>query len=198
VKVLVTGFGAFPGVPHNVSSDIALNCAARWSRNPGLNVECVILDTEWEAAPRRVLQKIDEFQPGVLILLGVSQKATGLTLETAAYNACHIKPDACDQLPEHATVRDGGKARLATSAPADCILDALKGGGLPVTISDEPGRYVCNAIYHEALTATAIRSHQRCIFIHLPTRFSQDTMTQDDAMRGLDVVLGVMLRQSDA
>ncbi|MFV0368780.1 MAG: pyroglutamyl-peptidase I, partial [Hyphomicrobiaceae bacterium] len=99
-RILITGFGPFPGVDVNMSAELA-KAAQRMTaaHSPDASIIAETLPTEWV----RGLARIDELwalhQPSAALHLGVSANATGFVIERAAYNACSPNPDACGQLP---------------------------------------------------------------------------------------------------
>ncbi len=193
-RVLVTGFGPFPGVPHNVSSEIAEACAQAWTMKAGVSAESLILATDWKTAPTRARTYVERSQPDIIIHLGVSDDATNLTLETHAYNECDAKADASGNTPEKTVLRPGHPSVRKTSAPVEKITDALRNNDRKITVSDNPGRYLCNAVYHETLCLNHKQGRQRaCIFIHIPTQLTENTVTRASLLQELTIILEAML-----
>ncbi|MGI9407831.1 MAG: hypothetical protein ACR2O4_15760 [Hyphomicrobiaceae bacterium] len=194
MKILVTGFGPFPGVPHNISGEVAEACAEAWSGRPGVTAEFLLLDTDWQTAPSLVRQKLKQTEPDIIIHLGVADDATGLTLESHAYNACCGSPDVCGYEPKDVALHRDGPAQHTTTVPLGKIAGQLRSQGLNFAISNDPGRYLCNAVYHEGLaTHAAGAAAGRCVFIHLPVHPASETISLGDIRKSLDIVLDTMI-----
>lgn len=162
-RILITGFGPFPGVPDNLSArlarELARQTAAVWA----------VLPTEWDTAWKRLRLLLQHERPDIVIHFGVSRTACGFCLERRAYNEVHPMPDACGRLPGHRQVRPGGRERLDVTLSYDSILHALREHALPARCSDDPGRYLCNFVLYNTLDwlQTAARP-VRAGFVHIP------------------------------
>ncbi len=193
MKVLVTGFGPFPGMPHNISGDIATTCAEIWNSRPDIQAQSLTLTTAWNTAPPAIIQHISWLQPDIIIHLGVSERAQHLTLETHAYNACCDTPDVTNQTAKRSLFNIEAPETVCTAVPVTKIVEQLEAAGHPVTISDDPGRYLCNAVYHTTLSMTGSQQPgTKALFIHIPTVLNENTVTRDILLAGLDIVLTVM------
>lgn len=186
--MLVTGFGPFPGVTHNASSLLAAAIAdAAEKMWPGVRVKGATLPTEW----RRGLELLDtinrDFDPDVALHFGVSERARGLTLERSAYNVCSTDADAsgaCALLP---VLVASGPDELATGIDADQLLQKLTTAGIPSCMSDDPGRYLCNAIYFTSLQRTRARERAALsLFVHIPAQLCVDASGQMAASCPID------------
>ncbi len=168
LRVLICGFGPFPGVPSNPSGRLAGKLARL--RRPALadlDIRLKLLPTTWEMLPQ-VADWISDEAPDVVLMLGVAARRKRLCVETRAVNATKDAPDA---LRRHPVAR-----RLRSDAP-DVLpapvrprhLKAALGRRVPSTLSRDAGRYMCNALSFE--TFTALRAQRRgtpAVFIHLP------------------------------
>lgn len=143
-QVLVTGFGPFPGVPRNVSGELARRFGG------------IVLPTEWcsEVA----------LPAGCIVLhLGVSRRAGDLVLEQCAYADRRRRTDAAGAMP--AAARQPGPSLLTTPFDARRLAAALRRAGHPAVASRQPGRYLCNAVYYASL-----RAGVPALFVHIPAR----------------------------
>ena len=196
-RLLVTGFGPFPGIAHNVSDDLARHCAEAWAGDTRLRVRFERLATEWRAAPTRVAALIAEEQPHVALHLGVSDEAWELTLERCAWNFCCGSPDAAGATIPPAPLSADAPERVDSTAPIDAMARALALEGIPVAVSEDPGRYLCNAVYHESLRAMASTPPSgQCahsLFVHVPPEFDEEHLDVASAVRGLTQIRDLML-----
>ena len=98
-RVLLTGFGPFPGVPVNPSGWLAETLAERWlSAEADGRVHARILPTEWEAAAL-IPRLCETLQPHVMIHFGVSEHANTFRIERSAHNRAAPRADARGALP---------------------------------------------------------------------------------------------------
>ena len=74
-SILLTGFGAFPGIPDNATARLVpvLAGAAR-TAFPDHCVHAEILKTEWADAPARVEQLLAEHRPDLALHFGVARE----------------------------------------------------------------------------------------------------------------------------
>lgn len=170
-RVLITGFGPFPGVPRNISATVAerLGHAVR-RRFPSAHVVFSALPTEWHIAPDHVGDLVADLRPRVALHFGVSEQAQGFVIETVARNHAH-KVDAAGMMPELPLLDPFGPPEMATQLPAARLRTRLERLGLPVRLSRDAGAYLCNAVFYRSVLAQrAADNGGRSGFIHLPVR----------------------------
>lgn len=172
-RVLLCGFGPFPGVPANPSATAARRLARlRRPALDGLDLHVEILPTVWNA-PARVAHLVETLKPDAVLLLGVAARRRAFCVETRAVNAASPHPDAArGHAPTRRLQADAPAART-TTADARRALAALKAAGLPARLSRDAGRYLCNAVYFAALDTLATRTPRGeapapAVFVHLP------------------------------
>ena len=171
--ILLTGFGPFPGVPHNVSGDLVRRVAlAARQALPAYDVVARILPTEWHIAPTHVTDLIQELRPRLSLHFGVSNRAPGFVVETLARNAAG-RMDAAGFGPDDDVLDPFGPTALPTGLPAGRIVARLHRMHLPAILSRDAGEYLCNAVFYASMRAqAALNPGARCGFIHLPTSIS--------------------------
>jgi pyroglutamyl-peptidase len=168
-RLLLTGFGPFPGVPRNVSATVAerLGHAVRW-RFPSAQVVWSALPTEWHVAPAQVGDLVLDLKPRLALHFGVSDLASGFVIETIARNQAG-RMDAAGLLPTMPFIDPFGPAEMATQLPAARLQARLRKLGLPVRLSRDAGAYLCNAVFYRSVLAQrATARGGRSGFIHLP------------------------------
>lgn len=158
--LLVTGFGAFPGVSENPSGAVArrLNGTHRGDvRIVGREIE-----TSWARAWPVLAEAARAEAPDALVMLGVSSRAA-LEVELTARNLCVARADCdgCD--PDALTLVADGPSTLKTTLPWQ---------SLDAATSEDAGAYLCNAVFYLAqhhLSSIPIRG-----FVHLPETGAED------------------------
>ena len=202
--ILLTGFGPFPSVPVNASWALVERLAPAASKAfPGYRVVAEQLSTEWHGGTRRLVELLAETEPDLALHFGVSRKASGFVIETRGYNSLCAVADACGTTPDaDACLVDGAPATLAAQLPAALIAHRLRDLGLPVEISRDAGRYLCNAALFHTLEVARQRTGRRAGFIHLPLeigewhRASRSKLTMPRALQGGLAIIGACLGSS--
>jgi pyroglutamyl-peptidase len=173
-KVLLTGFGPFPGVRRNLSAALARKLAieAR-SALPDLGFAAAVLPTEWARAPRILRDLYEQHDPLLTLHFGVASGAQGFRIETLARNVCRMSADAAGQLPAALhVVEDAGDRNVTLDAKS--LVVHLKDCGIRASLSDDAGGYLCNAIlYHSLCEAERRGGLCRVGFVHVTAHAAQ-------------------------
>lgn len=163
-RLLVTGFGPFPGIAHNPSAEIARRVAAspRW-RVHEVAAQTLILPTTYAALDEVLAPALRREAPDALLMIGVAGRSTRVRIEARALNRASILlPDASGRRPGRLTLRDGDGARRLAADPARLHV-LVRRHGVACSISQNAGRYLCNAAYYQALAAPI-----PVLFVHIP------------------------------
>ena len=164
VHILVTGFEPFGGDDVNPSAELVARLRGE--------VATAVLPVEFEALRELVPALLAEHHPSHVVCLGLSGRATGLTLERVALNLADARiPDNAGHQPiDQSIVPDGPAARFVT-LPVKAMFKSLLETSIPAELSLSAGSYVCNTLLylmlHEADRILAQR-RPRCGFIHVP------------------------------
>jgi pyroglutamyl-peptidase len=162
-RLLVTGFGPFPGMARNPSAEIARRIAAapRW-RRLGVAAEALILPTSY-AALADVLEPALAKAPDAVLMIGVAGRSRAVRIERQARNrASLLLPDAAGRRPQRLALADGPAARRLGTSPAR-LRALLRRHRVACRISHDAGRYLCNAAYYRALAGPV-----PVLFVHIP------------------------------
>lgn len=156
-RVLVTGFGPFPGIADNPSAAVAAALGRRRRRGPA--IVAAVLSTEW-----RGLAALDDLlrtaAPDAVLHIGVAPRASRPRLELRAYNRAAALPDAVGARPPGRLVDAAGPAiRRVAAMPA-----GLARRGLARSL--DPGAYLCNATLYRSLALSPAR--RPVAFLHIP------------------------------
>jgi pyroglutamyl-peptidase len=205
IRILVTGFGPFPGVIENASAGFAPLLAARVEKAlPACQIAAAVLPVEWQAAPRVLERLIAEVQPAVCLHLGVATSARGVVLETYARNAAGQRRDAAGRLPpSNRLLEEAPWLLLPKTNPLRLLGQRLASDA--VIPSLKAGDYLCNAIHFYSLWQARRQSTQRQVaFLHLPVRIgalgkaeSGEANEPMDLERALGAVMGVLTALMD-
>ena len=165
-RVLITGFGPFPGVPENPSSWLAETLAEQAALDSTAEIQARVLPTEWQAA-RLIPGLYTALQPTLMIHFGLSQRAKALRIERFAHNRATLRADARGALPPGTLVHPKGHARVGTRLPVTALAAHLVGCGFPAAASRSAGGYLCNYLYYHSLQ-WAERNCALALFVHIP------------------------------
>jgi len=197
-RVLICGFGPFPGIPRNPSEAAARQLGAL--RRPALaHLDRVveILPTRWEALTL-LEARITALQPDIVLLLGVAGRRSRVDVETRAVNAASAAPDAAGRHASARTLCAGGPPEIVSRSPASALVAALRAAGIPAGMSRDAGRYLCNAAYYTALHALAGAPKGgvtcKAVFVHLPGRGPAARLDADRRAHGLARLLLALLK----
>ena len=168
--ILVTGFGPFPGAPFNPTGPL-VERLARLRRLALANEKFVlhIFPTSYAAVDRDLAKLIERHKPDALLMFGLAPRARTLRIETRARNTVSLLPDAGGIALRRLTIAAGDPAALAMPAPARRLLAAVRAAGVPVALSRDAGRYLCNYLCWRAAEAAGKPGGPRvAAFIHVP------------------------------
>lgn len=168
MRILLTGFGPFPGAPCNPSADLTKALARR--RRPALaGIERLthVFETTY-ASVDRDLAKLFARDPDIVLMFGLAGRRQHLCIETRARNAVSVLvPDASGCRPQRDVLAPHQPPSLKGGAPFACLLGAARTGEVPARLSRDAGRYLCNYAFWRALER-ADRGRPLVQFIHIP------------------------------
>ncbi len=168
MRVLVTGFGPFPGAPVNPSAWLAEALPERLS-GIGVELHTCVLPTQWETVEELARHLHETIQPQVTIHFGLSHIAKGFRIERSAHNRAIARTDASGALPRGRVILDQGPERLDTALPTSALSTHLRERGIPAASSRSAGRYLCNFLYYLSLDRAARQaSASAVLFVHIP------------------------------
>ncbi|MCG6857895.1 MAG: pyroglutamyl-peptidase I [Salaquimonas sp.] len=199
-RILVTGFGPFPGAPQNPTQALVEHLRADPPAFEGLgafHAEC--LDVDYEAIAPRLSAIGREFAPDIAIHFGLAASCSGFRLERVARNRhAQAQPDNRGALPASGAICAGPET-LSSRLPLDAIAAALGNAGLPVEWSDDAGSYLCNTVMTLSLAhACECFAPLMSGFVHVPLPGAgpeEDRMAFDDLAVGTTLIVETCARE---
>jgi pyroglutamyl-peptidase len=168
LRVLLIGFGPFPGAPFNPSAVMVRALARR--RRPALAAivrTAHVLATTY-AAVDRDLPRLFADKPDIVLMFGLAGRRHQLCIETRARNARSVLyPDASGHRPQSGLIALHEPTALNARAPFVYLLGAVRARRLPARLSRDPGRYLCNYAYWRALEHVG-KDRPLVQFVHIP------------------------------
>ncbi len=168
--VLVAGFEPFDKDTVNPSWEVARSLDGTTCKR--LSVKAIQLPCRFGAALERLDEALDELKPQLVVLLGLANGRSEITPERIAINIDDARiPDNGKQQPVDKPVIAGGPAAYFSTLPIKAIVRDLREAGIPASVSNTAGTFVCNhsfyGLMHRLATVSAL-SKTRGGFIHLP------------------------------
>lgn len=168
MRVLVTGFGPFPGVPAN-PSEAAVRVLQRRADAEEFPFELVtaVLPVDFSVIPGRLHELIAEEAPDLVIATGVDASAQAISVERVAVNLVDARmPDSAGLQPVDRAVIDGGPDGYLATLPVKAVHAAISATGLNAELSLSAGTYGCNAAMYAVLHFAPPGT--RGGFLHIP------------------------------
>jgi pyroglutamyl-peptidase len=170
LRILITGFGPFPGAPYNPTQPLVARLL-RLRRPAFGDVELAghIFPVTYRAVDRELPELLAKRQPNALLMFGLASRTPYLRIETRARNAVTtLWPDA-----DHTRVRKGsiaGGADAMMFGPHTAkLLRAAVATGIDARASRDAGSYLCNYLSWRAIEATGGDTGPRlAAFVHVP------------------------------
>lgn len=149
-RLLVTGFGSFPGMPRNPTERLVDTIGAA----PPPGVHAHRLDTHWDVVDRLppMARRFD-----AVLMFGVAGRETMIRYERIATAIADPHPDAAGDLPPVLA-----RTRY-TGFDVPVMVNLARAAGFPVRLSHSAGTYVCNAGFGAALAGNPMS-----LFVHVP------------------------------
>jgi pyroglutamyl-peptidase len=168
--ILVTGFGAFPGAPHNPTADLMRNLRPLEGRlaRLGIKLERRVLPVVYDEIAPRLKALIAETAPDAILHFGLAKRRRAISVETRAVNRLGVRhADAAGRLAQNRNVLPGGAFVRPALAPTNRLNAALRDAGISSKLSHDAGDYVCNQTFYLSL-AMAAGTGRAVGFIHVP------------------------------
>jgi pyroglutamyl-peptidase len=171
LKVLVAGFGPFPGAPKNPSGQLALAVVhSRRAAASGAKIVGAVIPTVYREVFSTLSDVLKAEKPDIVLMFGLAGSTPFMRIETRAANvASGIHPDAAGEKPADHSLIAGAPQFLNVRAPVHRLLAAARGTGVTAKLSVNAGRYICNAAFFQALDAARRTDGPKFVaFVHIP------------------------------
>jgi pyroglutamyl-peptidase len=170
LRILITGFGPFPGAPHNPTMPLVARLL-RLRRPAFSEVEFTghIFPVTYKAVDQELPQLLARHRPQALLMFGLATRTPYVRIETRARNAVTMLwPDADHTSVRKGSIAGGAEARMFGPHTAKLLRAAL-GTGIDARASRDAGSYLCNYLSWRAIEATCVDDGPRlAAFVHVP------------------------------
>lgn len=167
-RLLVTGFGPFPGAPVNPTGAIVR--AAGGVRVRGERPATYIFATAYGAVDRDLPALIARHKPRFILMLGLAGRTRGIVrIEAYARNRIGAsRPDVTGARTPRRPILLGGPEKIPTQLPVAAIARAARLSSVRAQVSLSAGDYLCNYVYWRALEAVSRGEIAGALFVHVP------------------------------
>ncbi|MGY2844822.1 pyroglutamyl-peptidase [Bradyrhizobium sp. USDA 4501] len=170
LRILVTGFGPFPGAPFNPTMPLVKRLTAL--RRPAFDdvaLSSHIFDVTYAAVDRELPELIVRHRPQALLMFGLAGRTDYLRIESRARNAVTTRfPDAGRQHARKGLIEGGADARMF-GPHTEKLLRAALATGIDARASRDAGSYLCNYLSWRAIEAVNGDNDLRLAqFVHVP------------------------------
>ena len=190
-KLLITGFDPFGGETVNP----AWEAVKLLPDTIGEYVLCKLeIPTVFGVAAHTVLAKAGELQPDVILCIGQAGSRNAVTPERIGINVRSARiPDNAANQPQEQPIIPNGPDGLFATVPVTAMAEAITAAGLPGTVSNTAGTFVCNDTLYTLLhhyQSTAVRVG----FIHVPWLLEQGTpnLPLADTVKALEAAISAL------
>ena len=170
LRILITGFGPFPGAPFNPTQPLVARLT-RLRRPAFDNVELIghIFHVTYNTVDRELPELLTKHRPQALLMFGLADRTPHVRIETRARNAVTtLFPDADRNRARKGSIVGGADAMMLGPHTAK-LLRAAVGTGIDARASRDAGSYLCNYLSWRAIEAVTSGDGPRlAAFVHVP------------------------------
>ena len=169
LRILLTGFGPFPGAPYNPTQPLVARLARL--RRPALDdveIASHIFPVTYAAVDRQLPQALAKHDPDALLMFGLAARTPYLRIETRARNAVTMLwPDAANTRASKRGI--AADADAMTFGPHTArLLRAARLTGIDARASRDAGAYLCNYLSWRAIERVEAGGPRLAAFVHIP------------------------------
>ena len=203
MKILVTGFDPFGGETVNPALE-AVKLLPKEIH--GAEVYWAEIPTVFYQSAEVLEAEINRYHPDAVLCIGQAGGRASLTPERVAINQDDARiPDNQGNQPIDEPIRMDGQAAYFSTLPIKAMVQAIKEEGLPATVSNTAGTFVCNHLMYQALyLADKKFPNMRAGFMHIPYMTEQvvnkpntASMNLTDIVRGIEAAIGAIVDYKD-
>lgn len=172
MRVLLTGFDPFEGNAINPAFEVVKGVREKIGE---IEIKKLEIPTVFGKSLQKILEATEEFKPDVILCIGQAGGRYEMSLERVAINLsdARIKDNEGNQPIDEVIYADGENAYFS-NLPIKAMMAEMREQGIPTSISNTAGTFVCNYVmygvfYHIAKHSIAKKGG----FIHIPYMPSQ-------------------------
>jgi pyroglutamyl-peptidase len=167
MKILLTGFEPFNGEKINPSLEVI---KALPDEIKGAEIIKLSVPTVFGKCAAVVKEAMKEEQPDYVVHIGQAGGRYGITPERIAINQDDASiPDNEGNQPIDLPIQPEGENAYFSTLPNKAMVKAVRDAGIPATLSNSAGTFVCNHLMYQTLHLTHTEFPTiKAGFIHIP------------------------------
>lgn len=197
MKILLTCFEPFGGERVN-PAQLAVHRVAECVH--GAQIVKLDVPVVFGASVETACAAMRREHPDAVLCVGQAGGRSGLTPERVAINIDDSRiPDNAGQQPIDTPIAQDGPAAYFSTLPIKAMVAAIREAGIPASVSNSAGTYVCNHLMYGVLHCIAQEFPQMLGgFMHVPFAHEQvlergaPSMSVADIARGIEAALGAI------
>lgn len=198
MKILITAFDPFGGEKKNPALE-AIKLLPEHIKNH--QITKLEIPTVFHKSSDKIADKLEEDSFDAVIAIGQAGGRFNLTPERVGINIDDARiPDNENNQPIDIPIQQDGAPAYFSNLPVKKMTQAIKDAGIPATLSNTAGTFVCNHILYQLgyLQATKY-PHLQFGFIHVPfipeqviDKPDKPSMSLSSIVTGLEAAIGVI------
>ncbi|WP_046179597.1 pyroglutamyl-peptidase I [Domibacillus tundrae] len=199
-NILLTGFEAFGGDATNPSLEAVTKLNGKKAGD--FTIVARQLPTVFDESIASLQEYVEELNPTLVICVGQAGGRPDITVERVAINVNDARiADNKEQQPIDTQIIEGGPAGYWSTLPIKAIVKTMRDNGIPASVSQTAGTFVCNHIFYGLMHILENEGKQvRGGFIHIPylpeqaaVHPGQPSMSLDTIIKGLELAVETAL-----
>lgn len=201
-KILLTGFDPFEGEVTNPSWEAVRLFDGK--EIMGFTIVARQIPTVFGRSLQLLKDLIQQENPSAVLCIGQAGGRPDITVERVAINIDDARiPDNEAQQPIDQPIVEGGPVAYWSTLPIKEIVGALRSAGIPASVSNTAGTFVCNHIFYGL--RHYLSENSRDVpggFIHIPylpeqgvSKLGQPTMSKETVIKAIDIALESTISQ---
>lgn len=204
MKIMLTAFDPFGGDRVNPAEEAVKLVADKVA---GAQIVKLTVPTVFHKSIQKVAAAIRKEKPDAVLCVGQAGGRFDITPERVAINVDDARiPDNEGNQPIDAPIFEDGAAAYFATLPVKAMVKAIRDTGLPASVSNSAGTFVCNHLMYGVLYTLAKEFPEiRGGFVHVPFIPKQVVsrpapapyMALADITRGLEAALGAIVKNGE-
>lgn len=199
MKIVVTGFDPFGNDQTNPAIEVVNRLP---SHIGGAEIVKLEIPTVFGKSATVLEKEMKEIQPDYVFCIGQAGGRFGLTPERIAINQDDARiPDNDGNQPIDVRIQETGEAAYFSQHPIKAMVAAIQKEGLPASVSNTAGTFVCNHIMYQAIHLTKTQfPNAKAGFMHVPFlpeqvihRPETASMSLEDIIRGTRAAISAIV-----
>lgn len=198
MKILVTAFEPFGGEKVNPAQEATAKIGARCH---GAEIVKVSVPVAFGEAIETVYAAMKAERPDVVLCIGQAGGRSAVTPERVAINVNDAgSPDNGGNQPVDEPIFEDGAAAYFSTLPIKRIVERVRAAGVPASVSNSAGTYVCNNLMYGVLYYIEKEFHGvRGGFVHVPylheqalARTGVPSLSLEDTVKAIDAAIAAI------